>query len=236
MALFLLVMVAFFALGVLSIYLLFTSFPMASAQLISETVDEENAFTRFVDGQAERVERSKRHRRLSEQAMRYARFKPSVYKFRVADFGLMVYPDRTTSNIVRTAAIMFDNQYVRPFFALQGTHRQTVDVVFEIHAYDGPRYFMEKQTVDLKRRTTVIAQNWLPLEQVPTDENHLWLTVYVNNVAVGVRPFELEDFEDNEFVHNMRNDGELSPEVQRMMREDEFEPLSLDDLLQSTQD
>lgn len=172
--------------------------------------------------------------RISQAAKRRANYHAAL--FDVQDIGLMVYHSPDHARIMRSAPLMTDAGWLRPFVELKTGVSKPVNLLFEIYDGQGARRFEEKRQGKLRRKDKVIARTWLSMADQTISSRYWYLVIGIDGERIAVHRFEWQTISGGEILEQVVEDGEISAELRQALRTGKFRKMSLDELLSDQED
>lgn len=216
-------------LGLIGFYLIIQQFSRSAAQIPPRDTVSQRADSASLRRAAEE--------QASHHALRAAR-RAGVDLDRAAvlpvDIGLMAFDETGSAVALYQSSEVFEDfgGAVQPYIRLYLPRRAKGRIRFEIVDADGGIVFANEDAYALQPGINLISPPArLPLRDPAALRGRWELRVTADGVLIAVHPFRWSY--ERAMKPNLRlaSDGEISPEHRDLLAEDQFESLSLDDLL-----
>jgi hypothetical protein len=206
-------------------------------QILGAFLGKDNALVEWLHKRSEASRRQEMLVSLCDKAMRRARVDSATSSLVLSDVGLIAYRVPESPRITRFSPIATDNRWLRPF--VEFTARQKMDVLLQISLVDrgGNVLFTEQQRVKVRGKQRIVAQHWLPLEDLYAAVGRWSMPIYLNSELFAIHQFEWVDINsEDEILNQLRTDGEINDDLQHAVKRGKFRKMSLEELLADQED
>ncbi len=194
---------------------------------------------RRANARTEHVPPTARARRISrvspsaEAAMQRAGYDAGPEYAHVVDIGLLAYRTTSDPRLIRSGSVMTDTDYLRPYAELWVPYRSRGPVRFELIDGTGRLRYADEGRYDLEAgRNPLLPGTWLPLTGKWVETDRTWqLRVSAGKTVLAVHEFSWQAVGESDLRSYIESDGEISPELQAALRENDLQAISLDELL-----
>jgi hypothetical protein len=205
-------------------------------QLIGAVFGEDNPLAEALLQRAEQLRRQDALIQLCEKAMHRARLDPKRSPVILTDMGLISYRSPESPKIIRFSGVPTDTRWLRPFLEVTARQKMDVQVQIAILNREGETLFTEHQRIQLRGSQRIVAQHWLPLENLYTSSGRWSVPIYVNGTLFAIHQFEWVRVGGDDILDQLRTDGEINEYLQQAVRRGKFRKMSLDELLADQED
>ncbi len=176
--------------------------------------------------------RRERSNQAAARAMRRAGYVTDEDYVQVSDVGLLAYRDIDGPRLVRYGDVLTDTEFLRPFVELWLPHKARGSVRLELVDGQGRLRYADQQRYELSRGyNTILPDTWLPLRGKVDRAEDWQLRVLAGDTVLAVHTFGWRRVGGGAIQRYVESDGELSPELQRLLDSKPREAISLSDLL-----
>lgn len=191
-----------------------------------------NAFTKWLEAQAEASRQRQQLRRICQQAMRWAEQDLASSPLRLEDIGLLGYRNPTKPKLIRLQPVISDTQFIRPFVQLYANRPLEGTLRLEIRDDQQALLYLDSGFYRLRRHVRIIPKTWLPLRDHRLRlEGEWWIMLWFRDEPLAAHPFGWERLADSALLAQLRTDGEISDELRQDVQRGRFRKMSLSELL-----
>jgi hypothetical protein len=165
-------------------------------------------------------------------AVQAAGIDPSETPVLPVDVGVMGFKDEQPPALFRTQPVFDDVDAIQPFVQLRLATRATGKIRFEVLDADGQVVFVHEDFHNLKAGLNLISPS-ARLRLHPGHAMHRrWqIRISADGILIAQHGFDWAENPDKIIRRHVQVDGELSPEIRKMLEDSPAERVSLDDLL-----
>lgn len=166
------------------------------------------------------------------EAVRAAGIDASETPVLPVDVGVLAYKDDQPPALYRTRPVLDDADSIQPFVQLRLATRATGKIRFEVTDADGQTVFVHEDFHNLQAGLNLISPS-ARLRLHPGHAMHRrWqMRVSADGILIAQHAFEWAENPDKVIRRHVQVDGELSPEIRKLLEDSPAERVSLDDLL-----
>jgi hypothetical protein len=168
----------------------------------------------------------------ARRAMQRAGYQGGEAYVSVVDVGLLAYRGSTDPKLVRYGDVLMDTDFLRPFVELWLPHQARGAVRLELVDQEGRLRYADESRYDLMRgANTLLPGTWLPLKGKTVTPDEWSLRVLAGDTLLAVHTFGWRTVGGGRIRRYMASDGEISSSLQRALRVQSREAVSLSELL-----
>ena len=162
---------------------------------------------------------------------------PETVRVLATDIGVMAFKGDQEPVIYRTRDVLDDVDYIQPYVQLRLPTKAVGRIRFEIVDADGQTLFSREEHHQLERgRNLITPAARIPVHDAQALDGEWELRVSADDMLLAVHHFNWEESASRVVRRHLSEDGEISNELRAAMAENRLQELSLDELLDYSDD
>jgi len=171
------------------------------------------------------------------EAVQRAGHDPDQVQVLTVDIGVMAFKDTNEPTVFRTWSLPDDVDYIQPFVQLRLPSKATGRIKFEIVDAVGNVVFVREDAHNLERgRNFVSPAARLPIHDETITRGQWGMRISADGVLLAEHHFEFSEAANQSIRRHIGEDGEINTELRAVMAESRLPKMSLDELLQYSDD
>jgi len=162
---------------------------------------------------------------------------PDQVQVLTVDIGVMAFKDNDEPTVFRTWSLPDDVDYIQPFVQLRLPGKASGRIKFEVLDAVGNVVFVREDLHTLERgRNFVSPAARIPIHDETITKGQWGMRVSADGVLLAEHHFEFSEAANQTIRRHIGEDGEINTELRAVMAESRLPKMSLDELLEFSDD